>query len=183
MAEDQRLLAGVKAGEHLPQGAGATDTGEHRPNVGFVVQEASNPGPHLAHDLVVDAAGALVHDEKGDVVLTQLAGDVAEDGVARDLRVQELVSLLDDDHQGPWFVALVAGREILLLDIALVDATGEVVGDQDVGGQGVAIGAELEHHADALAQAVKDAIHNVLALARDEEVHPPEQLKLALYGA
>ncbi len=93
------------------------------------------------------------------------------------------MSLLDDDHQGPRFVTFVAGREVLLLDVALVDAPGEVVGDQDVGGQGVAVGAELEHDADALAQAVEDAVHNVLTLARDEKVHTPEQLKLALYGA
>ena len=69
------------------------------------------------HHLVVDAAGPLVDDQQRDVVLAQLAGDRAEDGVAGDRRVEELVRLLDGDHQRGGSPPSRADHRSFLLDV------------------------------------------------------------------
>src|SRR3990170_3268103 len=70
-----------------------------------------------------------------------LGGDVAENRVASDGRIEELVRLLDDDDQRLGLVGAFAGRPVGLVDVAPVDPPRQVVGDQYVCFQHVAVPA------------------------------------------
>ena len=66
-----------------------------------------------------------------------------------DRRVEELVRLLDGDDERLGFVAPAALRGFLALDVGLMDAPREEVGDQDVGFQRAAVAPELQHDVGA----------------------------------
>ena len=106
---------GLQASQHLAQRCRAGDAGEDGANVVLFIEQCRDPRPNLTHDLGVDAARSLIDDEQRDVVLTHLSRDRPEDGVPCDGGVEELMRLLDGDHQGARLRSLPS--EVLLLSV------------------------------------------------------------------
>ncbi len=170
MPHDEGLLFGVEPRQHLAQAACAGDAGQYGGDVPFVVEQGGDARPNLAHHLFINAGGSLVYHQQGDVVLSQFAGDDAEDGLPRHLRVEEFVRLFDDNQQGGRFGGLVAQRFFHPFHVHLVDAAGEVVGNQDVSFQGVAVPPELQHHRDALFNVFQNGFGAVAVAGVPDEV-------------
>ena len=145
VAQDQRLLAGLQSRQYFLQPARAADAHQHRLDVLLFVQQGCDARADLAHHLGIDLAGPLVDDEERHVVFAQLARDRAEDGVAGDGRIEELVRFLDRDHQRRRLGGLVAEGVFLLLHVFLMQAAGQEVGNEYVSIQHVAIAAKLQH--------------------------------------
>ena len=184
MPQNERLLAGIKASKHLAQSACSAHTREDRPNVGFVVEQAGHPGPDLTHHLIFDAARPLIDNKQSNVVFTQLPGDVAEDRVPGDAWVEEFVGFLDYDHEWAGFFAFLPGGQILPMDVACMDAPGEIVGDQYIGGQSVSVITEFKNNTCSDVEPLEDIIDHLRSFTGDEESHARDEgFELTLYRA
>ncbi len=87
------------------------------------------------------------------------------------------MGLLDGDHQVDGLPGAVAHGRLLLLAVALVDAAGEQVGDQDVGGEVVLVAAELQDHVLAALKVAQDGLDGVLLGVRAHEIQAGQALE------
>ena len=129
----KRLLLGARRPAPI-SARSCRKPGQHAVDVLLVVEEAGYLGAHLGHDLFVDAAGPLVDDEQSDIVLAHLPGDRAEDRLLGHLGIEELVRLLDGDHQGLGLGRVVGHRFSVRLLVLRVDTAGEHIGHEHISG-------------------------------------------------
>ena len=99
-----------------------------------ITQPASDPGPELGHNLIVNLGRPLVNDQESDIVFSHLPGTGAESGLGCHLPVEELVRFFHHDDQRSWFTsALMPAAEIVRALLPYIpDAPGEQVGNEKV---------------------------------------------------
>ena len=125
---------------------------------------AYQPRPQLAHHFRINSAGTLVNYHQRNIILPQLPGNCAKDGLRCDFRRQKLVRFLNKDDQRTRFGALAAVRRFLAPHPGFVDAPSQQVADQHIGRRVAAVLAELQHHIVSAFQLFNDAAGGAAAL-------------------
>ena len=78
------------------------------------------------NELFRSAVAATADQVRG---LLSGTGDVAEDCVTGDARIEEFMGFLNHDYKRAGFFAFIPSGQVFPMDIAAVDTPGEVVGD------------------------------------------------------
>ena len=176
MAEHQRLLLGFQPGEDGAQLPCAGRAGEHGVHVAVVVEVAGDARADLAEDLRVYAGGPLVDDEEGYAVLPHLTGYRSEDRMAGDAGAEEAVGFLDSDDEGVGLELVLREGLFGLAAVLGVDAAGDEIRDEQVGGEVVAVASELQHDVTLVVEVVEHLPDGALAPRFvDHEVEPSQR--------
>ena len=126
----------------------------------------------MTHHLRVDATGTLVDNHQGYIVLAKFPGDGAKNGLRSDLRRQEFVGFLDENHQRTRIGALPTVGQLLAPHPFFVYAASQQVADQYVGCFVPAVLPKFQHHMISALQVFHDAAGGVCAGSIVQKLEP-----------